>query len=106
IESTVLVNDGAIVVLGGLLQDEYAQNQDKVPGLGDVPVFGNLFRSESRSRRKTNLMVFLRPVVLRDERDTANFTLDRYETMRTLQREVQPQPSNVLKINETPVLGP
>ena len=106
IESTVLVNDGAIVVLGGLLQDEYAQNQDKVPGLGDVPVFGNLFRSETRSRRKTNLMVFLRPVVLRDERDTANLALDRYETMRAVQRDIQPKPSSVLKINESPVLGP
>lgn len=106
IESTVLVNDGAIVVLGGLLQDEYAQNQDKVPGLGDVPVLGGLFRSETRSRRKTNLMVFLRPVVLRDERDTANLALDRYEQMRAIQRELQPTPSSVLKINETPVLGP
>lgn len=106
IESTVLVNDGAIVVLGGLLQDEYAQNQDKVPGLGDVPVLGGLFRSETRSRRKTNLMVFLRPVVLRDERDTANLALDRYEQMRAVQRELQPTPSSVLKINETPVLGP
>jgi len=106
IESTVLVNDGAIVVLGGLLQDEYAQNQDKVPGLGDVPVLGGLFRNETRSRRKTNLMVFLRPVVLRDERDTANLALDRYETMRAVQREVQPTRSSVLKINESPVLGP
>ncbi|MGX5651968.1 type II secretion system secretin GspD [Hydrogenophaga sp. YM1] len=106
IESTVLVNDGAIVVLGGLLQDEYAQNQDKVPGLGDVPVLGGLFRSETRSRKKTNLMVFLRPVVMRDERDTANLALDRYEQMRSIQRGLQPERSSVLKINESPVLGP
>ncbi|MFZ3220046.1 MAG: type II secretion system secretin GspD, partial [Rhodoferax sp.] len=59
IESNVLVEDGAIVVLGGLLQDEYAGNQEKVPGLGDVPFFGALFKSEGRSRKKTNLMVFL-----------------------------------------------
>ncbi len=105
IESTVLVNDGAIVVLGGLLQDEFASNQDKVPGLGDVPVLGGLFRNESRSRRKTNLMVFLRPVVLRDERDTANLALDRYEQMRAVQRDIQPAPSSVLQINQSPVLG-
>jgi len=105
IESTVLVDDGKIVVLGGLLQDEFASNQDKVPGLGDVPVIGGLFRSESRSRRKTNLMVFLRPVVLRDARDTANLALDRYEQMRAVQRETQPPPSSVLRINESPVLG-
>jgi general secretion pathway protein D len=54
IESNVLVDDGAIVVLGGLLQDEYAGNQEKVPGLGDVPLFGNLFKSETaRARRPT-----------------------------------------------------
>lgn len=105
IESTVLVDDGKIVVLGGLLQDEFASNQDKVPGLGDVPVLGSLFRSESRSRRKTNLMVFLRPVVLRDARDTANLALDRYEQMRAVQRDLQPTQSSVLQINQSPVLG-
>lgn len=104
IESTVLVDDGAIVVLGGLLQDEFAANQDKVPGLGDVPVFGNLFRSESRSRRKTNLMVFLRPVVVRDARATSSLALDRYELMRSVQQDSQPKPSGVLGINEAPVM--
>ncbi len=106
IESTVLVDDGAIVVLGGLLQDEYAGNQDKVPGLGDVPLLGNLFRNESRSRRKTNLMVFLRPVVMRDSRETTNLALDRYDLMRAAQRDVQPANSSVLPINEAPVLPP
>lgn len=106
IESTVLVDDGAIVVLGGLLQDEFSANQDKVPGLGDVPVIGNLFRSENRSRRKTNLMVFLRPVVLRDARDTTNLALDRYEQMRAVQRTTQPPTSGVLPINEVPALDP
>jgi general secretion pathway protein D len=106
IESTVLVDDGAIVVLGGLLQDEYAGNQDKVPGLGDVPIFGNLFRSETRSRRKTNLMVFLRPVVMRDGRDTSNFALDRYELMRAAQKDAQPARSGVLGVNEAPVMPP
>lgn len=105
IESTVLVDDGKIVVLGGLLQDEFASNQEKVPGLGDVPVLGALFRNESRSRRKTNLMVFLRPVVLRDARDTANLALDRYEQMRAVQRDIQPPQSGVLQINQSPVLG-
>ncbi|WP_439606094.1 type II secretion system secretin GspD [Hydrogenophaga sp.] len=106
IESTVLVDDGAIVVLGGLLQDEYAGNQDKVPGLGDVPFFGNLFKSETRSRRKTNLMVFLRPVVMRDARDTSSFALDRYELMRAAQKDAQPVRSSVLGVNEAPVMPP
>jgi len=106
IESTILVDDGAIVVLGGLLQDEYAGNQDKVPGLGDVPLFGNLFKSESRSRKKTNLMVFLRPVVMRDGRETSNLALDRYELMRAIQKDTQPLPSRLLGVNEAPVLPP
>ncbi len=104
IESTVLVDDGAIVVLGGLLQDEYSGNQEKVPGLGDIPFFGNLFRSESRGRKKTNLMVFLRPVVLRDAQKTDSVTLDRYELMRGLQLDAQPPASVIVPINDAPVL--
>lgn len=104
IESTVLVDDGQIVVLGGLLQDEYAGNQEKVPGLGDVPLLGNLFRSESRSRRKTNLMVFLRPVVLRDAQQTGSFSLDRYELMRGTQQQAQPATSRAVPVNEAPVM--
>ena len=104
IESNVLVEDGAIVVLGGLLSDEYAGNQDKVPGLGDVPVLGNLFKSESRSRKKTNLMVFLRPVVVRDSATTNSLSIDRYESMRTSQQQAQPLNSSLVPVNEAPVL--
>ena len=104
IESNVLVDDGAIVVLGGLLQDEYAGNQEKVPGVGDVPLFGNLFKSETRSRKKTNLMVFLRPVVVRDAAATTSLSLDRYDLMRTTQRDAQPAPSQAVPVNEAPVL--
>jgi general secretion pathway protein D len=106
IESTVLVDDGAIVVLGGLLQDEYSGNQEKVPGLADVPIIGGLFKSEARSRKKTNLMVFLRPVVLRDARAASNLSLDRYELMRAVQKDAQPASSSVLQINESPVMPP
>jgi len=106
IESTILVDDGAIVVLGGLLQDEYQGNDSKVPGLGDLPLFGNLFKSETRSRKKTNLMVFLRPVVMRDSRETSNLALDRYELMRAVQKDNQPVPSRILGVNEAPVLPP
>jgi general secretion pathway protein D len=104
IESTVLVEDGNIVVLGGLLQDEYSGNQEKVPGLGDVPLFGNLFKSEARTRKKTNLMVFLRPVVVRDAGATERLSLDRYDMMRSGQRDGQPVPSRMVPINEAAVL--
>ena len=104
IESQVLVNDGQIVVLGGLLQDEYSGNVEQIPGLGSVPIIGNLFKSQSRGRKKTNLMVFLRPVVVRDANQTNALAQDRYEQMRAIQQQAQPDPSRVLGINEAPVL--
>jgi general secretion pathway protein D len=104
IESNVLVDDGGIVVIGGLLQDEYASNQEKVPVLGDVPLFGNLFKSETRSRKKTNLMVFLRPVVVRDAQQSDDLSIDRYDLMRLQQQAAQPTPSKVAPVNSAPVL--
>jgi general secretion pathway protein D len=104
IESNVVVNDGAIVVLGGLLQDEYSGRQEKVPGLGDVPFFGNLFKGESRSRKKTNLMVFLRPVVVRDASSTESLSMDRYDLMRGIQKTAQPVASDTVPINSAPVM--
>ena len=104
IDTNVLVNDGSIVVLGGLLQDEYGANQEKVPGLGDIPIFGNLFKSERRGRKKTNLMVFLRPVVVRDASSTDALTMDRYDLMRDKQQGAQPELSTVVPVNEAPVL--
>jgi general secretion pathway protein D len=106
IETSVLVNDGAIVVLGGLLQDTYAGNQEKVPGLGDIPLFGNLFKSESRSRKKTNLMVFLRPVVMRDSAASDALSVNRYDLMRGAMGSSQPASSVVTPINEAPTLPP
>jgi general secretion pathway protein D len=106
IESNVVVDDGAIVVLGGLLQDEYSGNQEKVPGFGDIPILGNLFKSDSRTRKKTNLMVFLRPVVVRDAQATNALSLDRYDLMRAEEKEVQPKRSSVMSINDAPVLPP
>ena len=104
IESSVLVDDGAIVVLGGLLEDQYSSTEDKVPVLGDVPVFGNLFKSRNRSYVKTNLMVFLRPVIVRDAAASESFSLDRYDMMRATQQATQPKPSSVLQVNQAPVM--
>jgi general secretion pathway protein D len=104
IESSVLVEDGAIVVLGGLLQDDYGNSQERIPGLGDVPLFGNLFRAESRNRKKTNLMVFLRPVVVRDGTATEGLSMDRYEQMRGAQIQAQPPNSPGLPAMGAPVL--
>ena len=104
IQTNVLVEDGGIVVLGGLLQDEYSGNQEKVPLLGDIPLFGNLFKTESRSRKKTNLMVFLRPVVVRDGAATEQLSLDRYDLMRSGQQTAQPSFNIAVPINDSAIL--
>ena len=105
IESNVLVDDGSIIVIGGLLEDSYSQAEDKVPLLGDLPLIGRLFRSENRSRKKTNLMVFLRPVVVRDAAASDALMLDRYESIRALQQAVQPEPSAVMgSVSGAPLL--
>jgi general secretion pathway protein D len=106
IETNVLVDDGAIVVLGGLLQDDTSTSQEKVPGLGDIPLFGNLFKSEVRSRKKTNLMVFLRPVVVRDGAAADALSMGRYEQMRLQQQGFQPLPTGPLPVAGSAVLPP
>jgi general secretion pathway protein D len=106
IETTVVVDDGEVLVLGGLMKDEYGDGQSKVPLLGDIPYLGNLFKSQERSRKKTSLMVFLRPIVMRNQ-DSANaLTLDRYDYMRQRQMESQPKESVLLPINDAPLLDP
>ena len=79
IESTVVVDDGGIVVIGGLIQDSWAMGEDKVPVLGDIPVLGAMFRYETRKRTRNNLMVFLRPRVIRDAKAYQGITADRYD---------------------------
>lgn len=79
IESMVLVDDGAILALGGLVEDSYSGGEEKVPVLGDLPVAGNLFRYDTRKRSKTNLVVFLRPVILRDRESYAALSDSRYD---------------------------
>jgi general secretion pathway protein D len=105
IETTVVIDDGSTLVLAGLLNDSYSNGDTQVPLLGDIPYVGNLFKSRSRSRNKSNLMVFLRPVVMRTEDSTNAVTLDRYDYMR--QRQLMGQPSQwALPINSAPVLDP
>jgi general secretion pathway protein D len=106
IESNVVVDDGQIIVLGGLIEDRYTDNKSKVPLLGDIPVIGALFRSESRTKKRTNLMVFLRPMVMRDADATNKLSLDRYDLIRAQQSSEQPTPSWLIPINESPVLPP
>ncbi len=95
LESTVLVDSGQIVVLGGLIQDDRSATIDKVPLLGDLPVVGPLFKYTSRNHKRTNLMIFLRPVVLRDAHSADSLTADRYDYIRNLQGTIR-QPADGL----------
>ena len=104
IETTVVVDDGQIMVLGGLLKDEYGGSVSQVPFLGDLPIIGPLFRTDTRTRTKSNLMVFLRPIVLRTQEDSNLLSMDRYDIIRAQQGTVgQPRQSIVMPINEAPV---
>ena len=82
-DSVVLVEDGNFVVLSGLIEDRSTVSVEKVPLLGDIPVLGWLFRYENRERRRTNTMVFLRPIIIRDEATSSALANERYEYMRT-----------------------
>jgi general secretion pathway protein D len=85
VETVVTVTNGEILALGGLLSEEERQSLQKVPGLGDLPGFGNLFRSRSKNREKTNLMVFLRPTIIRSREEAAEVTAGRWNNLRELQ---------------------
>ncbi len=88
IKSTVLVDNGAIIALGGLVEDSFTSGEEKVPLLGDIPVAGNLFRYRNRQRTKTNLVVFLRPVILRDQDSYTDLTRSRYDYVIGQQHDV------------------
>jgi general secretion pathway protein D len=104
IESTVLVDDGQIVALGGLVQDSTSYGIEKVPLFGDIPLIGLLFRYETRKQSKTNLMVFLRPVVLRDGLSYRGQTAERYRQMLGEQEKSQMPPHPVLPEYPAPQL--
>jgi general secretion pathway protein D len=106
IESNVLVDDGSIVVLGGLVQDTVVSTVEKVPLLGDIPLIGHLFRFETRRQQKTNLMVFLRPYVVRDDSAARSLVIDRYDQMRSVEESTRQTPHPVLPQFEPPVMPP
>jgi general secretion pathway protein D len=85
LETTITVDDGEIVGIGGLLDDNERRTIEKIPFLGDLPVLGNLFKSKARSRAKTNLMVFIRPTILRTAEEAREMTDRRYGYIRNRQ---------------------
>ena len=106
VASTVLVDDGQVVVIGGLIQDSVNDGMEKVPGLGDLPLLGGLFRYKTRSQTKTNLMIFLRPTVVRDSAHASAYSDDRYSYIIGEQKRLQPAHDAVLPDVVAPTLPP
>jgi general secretion pathway protein D len=92
LESTVVVDDTQIIVLGGLIEDRLTDGSDKVPLFGDIPLAGALFRYDARRRQKTNLMIFIKPTVLRTAADGRDLTSERYEYL--MGEQVRQTPPN------------
>ncbi|NWN61521.1 type II secretion system secretin GspD [Pseudomonas allii] len=104
IDTSILLDDGQIMVLGGLLQDGYSQSNEAVPWLSSIPGLGALFRNERRAIAKTNLMVFLRPYIIRDSGAGRAITLNRYDYMRRAQGRSQPEHNWALPDMQVPQL--
>jgi general secretion pathway protein D len=113
IESNVLVDDGQIIVLGGLIEDKYNDASTGVPFLKDIPVLGALFRSDAKTRTKTNLLVFIRPYILRDKDQNADITQNRLDLVQKTEDQFKQAPmllpkENLPRIsdNEPPLIPP
>ncbi|MDE2423843.1 MAG: type II secretion system secretin GspD [Betaproteobacteria bacterium] len=103
LESNVLVEDGQVVALGGLLSDSYQDSEEKTPFLGDIPLLGALFRYETKTRVKENLMLFLRPYVIRDTEQSDTLTNDRYNLIKEVRTQFHPNVRVLSNENLTPL---
>ncbi|HEB63845.1 MAG TPA: hypothetical protein ENJ07_05140 [Gammaproteobacteria bacterium] len=101
-----MVDDGSIIVFGGLIKDDLAESAQKIPLLGDIPLLGRLFSYSKTTKRKTNMMMFLRPVILRDSTTTSNISQGKYSYIRAEQLKVKAKGLSMLPDSETPVMPP
>ena len=106
ITTSVLVEDGEILVLGGLIDDQLRDTVSKVPILGDIPLLGWLFRSHSTSKEKQNLMVFMRPSIMRDAHAAAYHTNQKYNYLRAQQINAGANGFGLLEEESSPLLPP
>ncbi|MGB5258570.1 MAG: type II secretion system secretin GspD [Woeseiaceae bacterium] len=106
VETTVIVDDGEILVLGGLIEDQLRESDQRVPVLGRVPLLGNLFRSRKTDKVKTNLMIFIRPTILRDAKQTAFETNQKYNMIREIQQGQQGRDIELMPGTQRPMLPP
>ena len=104
IKTTVIVDDGGTIVLGGLIDEDVQESVSKVPLLGDIPFIGNLFKSTTTSKRKRNLMVFIRPTIVRDGMTMNKISNRKYNFIRAQQLQRQSEGISLMPNTETPVL--
>ncbi|HFD92621.1 MAG TPA: type II secretion system protein GspD [Gammaproteobacteria bacterium] len=104
VKTSVLVEDGQIIVLGGLISDNLKETVNKTPLLSDIPLLGALFTRKSTSKEKTNMMVFIHPTIIRDEGIAQNVTRAKYNWMRSRQQEVQDKDHLFIDDDEVPVM--
>ena len=102
IKTTVIVDDGGTIVLGGLIDEDVQESVSKVPLLGDIPVLGHLFKTTSTSKRKRNLMVFLKPTIVRDGATMNAISHRKYNYIRALQLKRQQEGVSLMPSAETP----
>jgi general secretion pathway protein D len=106
ITTSVFVNDGDVLILGGLIDDQLRESDRRVPGLGKIPGFGWLFRSRTSDRKKTNLMVFIRPTILKTPADARFQTNVKYRYIQDLQRQLAADPVILMHEFQRPELPP
>jgi len=106
VETTVIVDDGDILVLGGLIEDALRESEQQVPFLGSIPVLGGLFRSQQTEKIKTNLMIFIRPTILRDSVTTSFETNSKYNMIREIQEGGQDGSIQLMPGRSRPMLPP
>jgi general secretion pathway protein D len=106
IKTTILIEDGGIIVLGGLMQDTVTESEDRVPVLGAIPLLGNLFKSRSGSRQKSNLLVFLRPKILRDQAATEATSQAKYNEIREEEKSLHKGKITLLPGEKQPSIPP
>jgi general secretion pathway protein D len=104
INTSVIVEDGGTLVLGGLIQDDLNEKQQRVPLLGSLPLIGHLFRVDSTNKKKTNLMVFIKPTILRDDSQASFETNAKYNYLRNLQLAKNPNSVQLMPSEVRPVL--
>ena len=104
ITTNVMVEDGQILVLGGLIEDNLIEGEQKVPGLGDIPLVGWLFKYKSVRKTKTNLMAFIRPVILKNRTTQNQYTSRKYNYLREMQMVEQKEGLTLFRNKEIPVM--